>query len=558
MSNNSNGKASSGMDAWRREIFVPTSRKVEDSTAANQDLSMWKNGITRNRSCVPSVHDIENQRLSMNLSTNLHEAIQTLSSSSSNPLEATKHFQKKLQRDKQEEKLRGLFRHYVHGDGDGRGDEGVGLDASKMKSAPRTHHPEQNGEPTPSQKTKRRGSQQEELRDVFEQFLQSPRGQSWFQDLIGSAISSTRTPIIAKHGSILPVNDDSNQAANGLETAVIEGDFEDRYPPDAYSFLALNGPTSNNGWPLQKMKYFLFGLMPFVFQIFFLSLLVINLNGHHPELCDRSVEVWVAQIGAILAYVVFPNSTQRDLIRAIQHFPWCTAETDDVPVSCIRISCILRAIQGHGAISVVFLLVMKSESTIDIILNFTAMNFLSDIDDAAFSLARSGVFGPSLREEAKRIAGTKLPKCMQKQRKHIWYGGVMVFYAAVFFTLMAFMILKKKEFSWTRAALVDSQGGLAVLLLFFSISRCAAHFFCPRCNAKLNCESPSSTAEEEVDHSSKEIGCVDVSGRTAHTQSTIDSTNESPSLHQVSLGDSHKSWERMSMKEGILEEKVEC
>jgi hypothetical protein len=548
MSNNSNGAASSEMDAWRKEVVSPTSRKVEDSFAASEDLSIWKNGITRNRSCVPSIHDIENQRLSMNLAMNLNEAIQTLSSSSSN------HFQKKLQRDKQEKKLRGLFQHYVHGDGDG----GVGSDASKMiKSTPRSHHPEQNGESNSPQKANRQGRQQEELLDIFEQFLQSPRGQSWFQDLIGSAISPTRSPIISKHGSVLPVNDDSNQAANGLDSAVIEGDFEEKYPPDTYSFIALNGPMSNNGWPLQKMKFFLFGLMPFVFQIFFLVLLVINLDNTDPDLCNRGLDVRMAQIVAMLAYVIFPNSTQQDLIRAIQHFPWCAAETDDIPVGCIRISSILRVIQGHGAVSVVFLLVMKSDSTLDIILNFTAMHFLSDLDDAAFSLARSGVFGPNFREEAKRIAGTKLPRRVQNQRKHIWYGGVMVFYCAVFFTLMAFMIYMKKEFSWTRAALVDTWGGVGVVFLFFSISRCAAHFFCPRCDAKLNCESPSSTAEE-VDDSKMER--VDISGRTARTQSTIDSTStsESPSLHQVSLGESHKSWERMSTKEGILEENMEC
>jgi len=55
---------------------------------------------------------------------------------------------------------------------------------------------------------------------------------------------------------------------------------------------------------------------------------------------------------------------------------------------------------------------MSSDNALDIILNFTAVNFISDLDEAAFSYAKSGVFGPILTGETKPIAGTNLPLCL--------------------------------------------------------------------------------------------------------------------------------------------------
>ncbi len=47
-----------------------------------------------------------------------------------------------------------------------------------------------------------------------------------------------------------------------------------KYPHDNYSFIALNGPTTSGSWPLIKFLFFLFGLVPFIFQMLFLVMLV--------------------------------------------------------------------------------------------------------------------------------------------------------------------------------------------------------------------------------------------------------------------------------------------
>lgn len=140
-----------------------------------------------------------------------------------------------------------------------------------------------------------------------------------------------------------------------------------------------------------------------------------------------------AQVVSLLAYLVFPNSTLQDVIKAIQPFPWYFVEADDIPVGCIRIACIP---QENYAIIVTFLLVMSSDNALDIILNFTAVNFISDLDEAAFSFAKSGVFGPILKEETKRIADTKLPACLYRESKQVWFGIVTACTAMILFAVM--------------------------------------------------------------------------------------------------------------------------
>eukprot|EP00534_Pseudo-nitzschia_fraudulenta_P008305 CAMPEP_0201149792 /NCGR_PEP_ID=MMETSP0851-20130426/11026_1 /ASSEMBLY_ACC=CAM_ASM_000631 /TAXON_ID=183588 /ORGANISM="Pseudo-nitzschia fraudulenta, Strain WWA7" /LENGTH=880 /DNA_ID=CAMNT_0047426267 /DNA_START=109 /DNA_END=2751 /DNA_ORIENTATION=+ len=64
------------------------------------------------------------------------------------------------------------------------------------------------------------------------------------------------------------------------------------------------------------------------------------------------------------------------------------------------------------AILVAFLLVMVSDTVVDIILNFTAVNFISNLDDVAFELAKSGHLGKDFKRKAESIEETKLPVCM--------------------------------------------------------------------------------------------------------------------------------------------------
>lgn len=219
---------------------------------------------------------------------------------------------------------------------------------------------------------------------------------------------------------------------------VKEEGFDTKYPPDCYSMMALNGPTNGKWEDRQSFIYFMFSLLVFFFQILLLGLAFFSgvdwLRGTVPENDNpgqgffthfippnANTVTRATQILSLLVFCVFPEASLQDVVTAIQLFPWATSGN----FWFLRLSCILRWLQGVLAIASVWLLVMSSETVIDIFLNFTAVNFISSLDDTAFTLAESGVFGPSMKEETLRIIDSKLPSCVDREKKHVWYWKTM-------------------------------------------------------------------------------------------------------------------------------------
>lgn len=61
-------------------------------------------------------------------------------------------------------------------------------------------------------------------------------------------------------------------------------------------------------------------------------------------------------------------------------------------------SCLLRIFMGYLFLLNVFLILMMARGVLDIFFDFIALQFLQQLDDIAFNLARMGVFSKSLRE----------------------------------------------------------------------------------------------------------------------------------------------------------------
>jgi hypothetical protein len=151
--------------------------------------------------------------------------------------------------------------------------------------------------------------------------------------------------------------------------------------------------------------------------------------------------------------VIFVDSSLQDVVMALKLFP-VSSDNKGEPVRCMRFSCILRGVQGASAIAAAWLLVITSTTVLDIILNFTAINFISGLDDAAFCLAESGVFGPSMKDETKRIADAKLPACVYRKVKHVWYWVVMACTAVFLFALTMFVMVSQAKFDkWASTSL---------------------------------------------------------------------------------------------------------
>jgi len=254
-----------------------------------------------------------------------------------------------------------------------------------------------------------------------------------------------------------------------------EDDFDNhRYPRDSYSFMALHGPTDD-------FLFFSFGLMAFLFQMAFLTLMVLSVvrkdlrSGDFGEGVDNpgnpddehgayewasgflpsnaSNLVRATQITSILSFLVFADETLLDIARAIELIPLVccgicchkneipnesstqSAHNNNAHVGhpsnnqhhwMLLVSCLLRFVQGIMAVFAVFLLVMTEDSVIDIVLNFTAVNFISKLDDTAFFLAKCGKFGPRLRREAKSIETRILPPAVRHKRVQAWYAFAII------------------------------------------------------------------------------------------------------------------------------------
>lgn len=289
---------------------------------------------------------------------------------------------------------------------------------------------------------------------------------------IDSQDEFTSPPAIAppvKDAMDFPLDSHWNRLKSSLGTTAKKipkdstNDEDAKYPPDTYSFLALHGPR-------ERPAFFLFGLLPFVFQVALLVLLLWSVmdekrgtvgESDNPDSemgfaakfipANTSAIVRATQYIAIAAYVIFPDSSLQDVTTALRTFPRSAYVQTDDPIGCMRFSCLLRGVQGFLAtIAALLLVITLSDTVVDIILNFTAVNFISNLDDAAFFLAMSGEFGPVMKAEARQIANEELPASMyRKSSKHVYYrivtGFVSIF---VFGVLIAVMVAQDSNYKW--------------------------------------------------------------------------------------------------------------
>ena len=75
-----------------------------------------------------------------------------------------------------------------------------------------------------------------------------------------------------------------------------------------------------------------------------------------------------------------PLIVMSTICTAVETFPRFDTANNDDKTRRVIFSCLLRFIQGGMAIFSSFILIVNSSNVIEIILNFTAVNFISNID----------------------------------------------------------------------------------------------------------------------------------------------------------------------------------
>jgi len=227
-----------------------------------------------------------------------------------------------------------------------------------------------------------------------------------------------------------------------------------KFPADSYSFVAFYSLDTN-------ADAFCLGIFVFLFQSGFFILMILSVV-HQPWRTTGEVDnpdsesgfwarfipsnaagiVKVTQILAILSSLVFPEASLLDISTAIQMFPQLCKNNQNEKVWGVAFSCILRSIQGLLAVIAVFLLVMTSSDVTEIVLNFTAVNFISLLDDAAFKLAMGGKYGPVMEEAAERVVEEPVPRCMISKTSHGY--RIAFFVISVFlFGMMGFVFVSQ-------------------------------------------------------------------------------------------------------------------
>jgi hypothetical protein len=177
--------------------------------------------------------------------------------------------------------------------------------------------------------------------------------------------------------------------------------------------------------------------------------------------------VRATQVTAILSYFVFADSTVLDVVMAVELFPRFEQATSEDKVGCMVFASILRLSQGIFAITVTLLLIVTTSTTIDIILNFTAINFISTLDNVGFQIIKWGKYGDRFEAEAKRVETLPLPRCIYRKYKHVRYLCTIIPIGVILLSMVCFMIiLQENNNVWItktfRVQFQDKEQGLQV------------------------------------------------------------------------------------------------
>ncbi|CAB9506909.1 expressed unknown protein [Seminavis robusta] len=163
-----------------------------------------------------------------------------------------------------------------------------------------------------------------------------------------------------------------------------------------------------------------------------------------PPMVD--VSVTIAQGVALFQAVAF----QSDLIGAVSKFKEgfhheVLKEHPGATYATWFLSCTAELFAGSLLLVTIFVLIMQVDTVLDIMLNFAALEFMANIDDVAFSLAKTGFIGNRLQGAANNVATfrvRKRPASDQGFLQRSWKAGVfflvLLILVAGWVTIVAF------------------------------------------------------------------------------------------------------------------------
>ena len=129
-----------------------------------------------------------------------------------------------------------------------------------------------------------------------------------------------------------------------------------------------------------------------------LSNKVVTINGMREIPANVGTPVKIAQFASIFIALLMEEEipTGLYLLRRVPK-TYFKSKFPDLKYYKFVASCSLRILIGYIFLVSVMLLLMMADNVLDIFFDFIALQFLQQLDDVAFNLARMGVFSNSLR-----------------------------------------------------------------------------------------------------------------------------------------------------------------
>lgn len=197
-------------------------------------------------------------------------------------------------------------------------------------------------------------------------------------------------------------------SADNTETTQSTTDKEEakrELPDDTFSFLIY---TNVNSLP------FSLGVLVFLFQVGIYVVLFNNIYDRGDKKnpfgfpYNVPVPVRISEVLAIFISII----TQDDVRKAICLYRGGYDDQTEGGLSKVFegatlfkwwFSIVLRASEGMLGLIITFLLIMRSDSVLDLLLNFSAIEFVTNIDDLVFNLAREKLLGHTVKNAAKKV-----------------------------------------------------------------------------------------------------------------------------------------------------------
>jgi hypothetical protein len=211
-----------------------------------------------------------------------------------------------------------------------------------------------------------------------------------------------------------------SKEASSTSTASLESSLNS-LESDSYSFMMCYRPFRSYIW--------WYGFTVFLFQLALVVLIIANLWGQSQGTTPFDVPFNVSfgvHAGQILALLV-GIALQRDITTAISNVLslrnstrsyWTEVIMDthmNEPRHSIWMNRILfpnacKFVQGMLVLFTSFIIVIQSETIIDLFKDFAAMQVISELDNMAFWLSENGYCGKDLAKKTKMVKRVRLPE----------------------------------------------------------------------------------------------------------------------------------------------------